>query len=121
MRRKTDRHLPPCIYPKHGAFWLVKKNKWERLGTDLSAALTEYGRRVAGQPGNSMSDLIDNAIAAMKVSPSTLKQYKATGNRLKTIFIEFAPDQVRGKHVAAMKESSANTRFTRTAAISPCA
>jgi len=23
-QRKVDRHLPPCVYQKHGAYWLVR-------------------------------------------------------------------------------------------------
>ncbi len=32
--RKKDRHLPPCMYIKHGAYYLVRKGKWERLDKD---------------------------------------------------------------------------------------
>ena len=40
--RKKDRHLPACMYQKHGAYYLVRKGKWKRLGTDFQASLAEY-------------------------------------------------------------------------------
>ena len=45
-QRKVDRHPPPCVYQKHGAYWLVRAGKWHRLGTNLVTALAEYGRRI---------------------------------------------------------------------------
>lgn len=111
MRRRTrDRHLPPCIYKKHGAYWLVKKGRWERLGTDLEKVMAEYGRRISGTKG-SMPDLIDRAIAGMKVSPSTMKQYRKIGEKLKKVFRDFTPEQVKGKHVARMKNEYSSKPF----------
>ena len=37
-QRKVDRHLPPCVSQKHGAYWLVRAGKWHRLGTNLVTA-----------------------------------------------------------------------------------
>ena len=59
-QRKVDRHLPPCVYQKHGAYWLVRAGKWHRLGTDLSLSLAEYGRRISAPKGG-MADLIEEA------------------------------------------------------------
>lgn len=28
--------LPPCVYLKHGAYWLVKRGKWNRLTSNLA-------------------------------------------------------------------------------------
>lgn len=55
--RKTDTHLPRCVYHKHGAYWLVKAGKWTRLGDTLTEALAEYGRRIES-PAGTMPDLI---------------------------------------------------------------
>ena len=50
--RKTDRHLPACVYLRHGAYWLVKRGKWTRLGADLATALAEYARTQAHEQGS---------------------------------------------------------------------
>jgi hypothetical protein len=34
--RLTESGLPPGVYKKHGAYYLVHKSKWHRLGSDLS-------------------------------------------------------------------------------------
>lgn len=45
-KRKTNKHLPPCVYHKNGAYWLVKRNRWTRLGQHLPEALAEYARQI---------------------------------------------------------------------------
>lgn len=112
--RKKDRHLPPCVYFKHGAYWLVKAGKWERLGAELSEALAEYGRRFEAPKGG-MSDLIERAYRAMSarkkcpLAPSTLAQYRMAADRLKDILKDFQPEQVQQKHIAKIKNSFADT------------
>lgn len=108
--RKKDRHLPQCVYLKHGAYWLVKQGRWERLGTDLSASLAEYGRRMS-EPASGMAELIDAALAIMKpkIALATWGQYQTAARKLKTVFAEFAPEQVKPKHVAQMKNALADT------------
>jgi len=113
--RKKDRHLPPSIFHKHGAYYLVKKGKWERLGTDLSTALAEYGRRLDAPKGG-CAELIDAAFDAMKarrgddqLAENTLEQYAHAAVRLKKIFRNFAPQQVLPRHAAAIKHELAKT------------
>jgi integrase len=111
--RKKNRHLPPCVYLSHGAYYLVRKNVWEPLGRDLSGALAEYARRVAETPKGSMGELIERVLAhiAPKKSTITNKQYRTIGNKLKEILAEFSPEQVQPKHVAAIKVRYAETPF----------
>jgi len=113
--RKKDRHLPPSIFHKHGAYYLVKKGKWEHLGTDLSTALAEYGRRIE-EPKGGCAELIDAAFDAMKarrgdvaLSENTLGQYAHAAKRLKKILKNFAPQQVLPRHAAAIKRELAKT------------
>lgn len=42
--RKQQRHLPSCVFHRHGTHYLVKRGKWTRLAADLPAALAEYAR-----------------------------------------------------------------------------
>lgn len=109
--RKKDRHLPACMYQKHGAYYLVRKGKWERLGTDYQDALLVYAKRIAAGTQGGMPGLIDRALAhhRKKVSENTVKQYEIAAERLKTIFAEFEPHQVLPKHVAAVKMQMAHT------------
>lgn len=108
--RIKDRHLPACVYQKHGRYWLVKKGKWHDLGPDLSTALAEYGRRLQ-TPSGGMPDLIDTVFAHLspKLAHSTRAQYKFAATKLKGIFAEFSPEQVHAKHVAQVKVSLAGT------------
>lgn len=41
-QRKNDTGLPPAMYFKHGAYYVVRKGKWTNLGRDLSIALERY-------------------------------------------------------------------------------
>ncbi len=109
--RKSDRHLPACVYHKHGAYWHVKKGKWQRLADNLPDALQAYALLANPTPGTGMADLIDKALAHMAkdLAPNTMKQYRGAAAKLKSILVEFAPDQVRPKHVAAIKAELADT------------
>lgn len=109
--RKYNRHLPPCVYLKHGSYWMVRNGKWRRIGTTLHAALAEYAN-VHEQPhGGGMAKLIDDALDVIcaKVKPSTAKQYRTAGRKLKPKLVEFAPEQVQPKHIARLKVAMANT------------
>jgi integrase len=109
-RRKTDRHLPPCVYFKHGRYWYVKVGKWHDLGTDMAAALADYARRVS-EPKGGMPALIERVYAhhSPKIAPSTRAQYRVAADALKAALREFAPEQVKGRHVAAIKAAGAGT------------
>jgi hypothetical protein len=74
-------------------------------------ALQEYAAFVEAPRGGCVG-LIDEAFALMKkrtgdakLAPSTLKQYGDAATRLKKILKEFAPEQVRPKHIATIKRS----------------
>jgi integrase len=117
--RTKDRHLPACVYLKHGRYWYVKGGRWTDLGTDLGGALLEYARLVE-TPKGSMPEFLDRAFshhrATHKLAANTLAQYrlaldcdKAGSKGLKQLFAQFAPAQVRAKHVMAMMEKQAAT------------
>ena len=104
-RRKTDKHLPSCVYLKHGAFWYVKNGKWTRLHEKLPEALSAYARLIQGA-GNNMADLIDRAHPAVirNKAENTIKQYNQARDVLKEILKNFDYEQVKPKNVAAIKE-----------------
>ncbi len=109
--RKKNRHLPPCVYQKHGAYYLVKNGKWVRLGSELGPALAEYARRSGGNKSGTMGKLLLETveIAAERVKPNTLRQYRIAANKLAEIFIEFDPDQVTARDVAQMMDALRGT------------
>ncbi|MHA6195573.1 tyrosine-type recombinase/integrase [Pseudomonas wadenswilerensis] len=109
--RKKDRHLPPCMYHKHGAYYLVKKGKWTRLDTDYQAALIAYAKAVAGKGSGGMAKLIDDTLDSMRgrLAKSTIEQYEWVAERLKGFLAEFEPHEVLPRHVAAIKMHTAST------------
>lgn len=108
--RKHNKHLPRGMYLRHGAYFYVKKGKWLRLGADLRTALGEYASIVEA-PAGGMAQLIDTAlITILNDKPAnTQKSYRQAARRLKKMLAEFAPDQVRGRHIAQLKLALAKT------------
>lgn len=100
-KRKHNRHLPSCMYFRHGAYYLVRRGKWSRLGDDLASALAEYGR-LYDKPAGGIDDLIDWIIVESErkqLAASTLEQYRVAAKKIKAAFSEFSPEQVRPWHV----------------------
>lgn len=111
--RKKNTGLPPCVYLNHGSYYLVRNGVWEPLGKDKGSALAEYARRVSETTKGGMGELIERVLAhiAPKKSQTTNNQYRQIGGKLKTIFAEFQPGQVKPKHVAAIKVKYSATPF----------
>jgi integrase len=109
--RKSKGPYPPCFYQKHGAFYLVRANKWTRLGSDLSLALAEYGRLMEGAKVGGMPKAIDDYYAALPatLSKATKNQYRYAATVLKRKLAQFEPHEVKAKHVAGIKLSLADT------------
>jgi len=108
--RKKDRHLPKGMYHRHNAYYLVRKGRWEPLGNDLRVALEKYAATLEGPKGG-MVDLIDTAMVHIlrDARPNTAKCYHQAARRLKKALQEFAPGQVRGRHVAQIKQGLSKT------------
>lgn len=109
--RKKDRHLPPCMYLKHGAYYLVKKGKWVRLDSDYQGALMAYAKAVGGRGSGGMSALIDEALDSMRqrLAKNTIALYEDVAKKLKNHLAEFEPREVLPRHVAALKMHTATT------------
>jgi integrase len=108
--RKNDTHLPRSVYLKHGAYWHVRSGRWQRLGATLEEALTAYAR-IIETPRGGMPGLIDTVLEHLRpnLSKATIAQYATAARKLKKMLQQFAPDQVRPKHVAAIKVALAPT------------
>lgn len=103
---KRDRDLPPGMYRKHGAIYLVRKNKWTKLGTTLEDALVEYARLQGGGKG-SMGVLLDDYLKHLQtrkkpVAENTLKQYTYAASVLKVALEQFSPHNLKAPHVAKL-------------------
>lgn len=109
--RKNKGPYPPCFYEKHGAFYLVRENKWTRLGADLAVALGEYGRLMGTAGTRGMPKLIDSTLKEIepKLADSTRDQYKHAAEILKRKLQQFDPQDVKARHVAGIKQSLAAT------------
>jgi integrase len=108
--RKHDRHLPSCVFYRHGAYFLVKAGKWTRLGADLRTALIEYARRQAQTPGG-MVQLIEQALPEIVADkrPATVKLYTLAARRLQEILAEFSPAEVTPQTVAQLRRGLKDT------------
>lgn len=111
--RKTDRHLPACVYHRHGAYWYVKRGKWLRLSDDLQASLHEYARIVA-LPTEGVPALVDKALPHLiaGLAPATATQYKHCARLIQAVFAEFRPEQVRHGDVVQMMDAYSGTPMT---------
>lgn len=106
MTKFNPAHPVPCVYLKHGAYWLVKRGKWTRLGTGLEESLAAFGR-MQETPKGGMPDLIDRSLKVHLVNKAatTKEQYKHVAAILKRKLAQFAPEQVKPKHIAAIMDS----------------
>ena len=109
--RKRDRHLPACVYLHHGAYWLVKRNRWTRLGTDLPGALVAYARLIQPQRTGSMGKLITQALDARraKLAKNTWAQYQVVARKLESILAEFEPHEILPRHLAEIRQAMQDT------------
>jgi integrase len=104
--RIKDRHLPACVYQKHGAYWYVKGGQWRRLGADLQGALHEYAR-IVSIPTEGMPALIDKALPHIVAgrAPATEVQYRYCARLVAEVFAEYRPEQVRHGDIVQMMDA----------------
>lgn len=108
--RGRDKHLPPCVFHRHGAYYYVKRGVWKPIGTTLTAALAEYARIIA-PPTGGCDELLDRTLerARETVKPNTYSQYALACKKLKPILSEFTPEQVESHHIAAILDHHRKT------------
>lgn len=115
MKAFDPLHPVPCVYFKHGAYWLVKRGKWERIGATLEEALAEYARRAqAPKAGGKLPQLIEQTYLhhcrTSALSESTKAQYRYAADVLKRRLAAFdSPAQVKPRHVAQFKVDGAES------------
>ncbi len=60
------RSLPRWMHEKHGAYYLVRRNKWHRLAGNLHDALVEYARLTSGSAQGALGELVGRSRYAEK-------------------------------------------------------
>lgn len=105
------RSLPRWMHEKHGAYYLVRRNKWHRLAGNLHDALVEYARLTSGGAQGALGELVSKALDDMKltVASSTFKNYTTCSRRVLEAFAEFNPQQIRPHHVARFLDDNKST------------
>ena len=105
------RTLPRWMHEKHGAYYLVRNNKWHRLAGNLHDALVEYARLTAGPDKGALGELVSKTLADMKltVAASTFKNYTTCSRRVLEAFEAFTPQQIKPHHVARFLDDNKAT------------
>lgn len=103
------------MYWKNGAYWRVKRNKWERLGSLYPNALRKYGE-LETPCSTGWADLVELAYRdieadekAGKLKDNTVTQYKRLRPRIVAGFREFEPHEITQKNVRTFLEFYRNT------------
>lgn len=118
--RKSPSTRPPCYFESHGAWFLVKKGKWNPLPavrSELDAWTHHYAALKKPAKEHQLDGLIDGAYEQLKKQPrkkpwsgSTLQTYSDGLKKLKHLFRQFSNlDQVKQKHAAQVKVLLAKT------------
>lgn len=112
-KRKTDKHLPPRVYFKHGAFYYIEpagkdpltgrpKKKITRLGKTEFEALGNYGKvTCASGVISTMSDAFDRyylEISSQKAANTYRKDFHNFKN-LRKVFGRVAPYNIKAIHI----------------------
>lgn len=107
MKRFDPTHPFPAVYFKHGAYWHVVRNQWQRIGTTLEEASAEYARRVSKPTDGKLPQMLEKAyghhLATHKLAANTKAQYRIALDELKRRVRLFNPEQLKAKHVAQIK------------------
>jgi integrase len=108
--RGRDKHLPKCVFHRHGAYYYVKRGVWRPLGDNLPAALAEYARIIA-PPTGGCDELLDRTLDRAKesVAKNTYEQYSYVCRKLKPVLAEFTPELVEPHHIAAILDHHRKT------------
>jgi integrase len=98
------------MHESHGAYYLVKRNKWTKLGRTLPAALRAYADLISTGQGR-IDELIDETIAesVKTCAENTLKTYRRAATAIKKAFAEFSPEQVRPTDIAQFLDAHKDT------------
>lgn len=101
-KRKNNKHLPPRMYFKHGAYYLFEKGgRWIRLSDDFVQAMTEYAKLVdTNRRVVKMSDVIDKYRVEVTPGKEASHQNENTQlSRFVDVFGHMRPDEITPQHI----------------------
>ena len=99
--RKTNKHLPRRMYAKYGAYWFVDKtNKWHRLDSNYSVALTRYAALVDDTGTDTVNALITKYVAEVfpTLAEASRKSRLRDFKNVRKVFGDMAPSAVKPSH-----------------------
>lgn len=101
-RRKRNLHLPRWMVHRHGAYYMVVRGKYTRLGAEYGPALIRYAELVGGRPEvSTVGDLVASYIAtnAQRLAEATIQNYQHSAARLAPVFGHMALGDLTAAHV----------------------
>ncbi|WP_181919209.1 hypothetical protein [Alkalilimnicola ehrlichii] len=115
--RTKNKHLPPRVYFKHGAYYYVDRaGQWHRLGANLPDAMAEWAKLVeAPVTATRMQSLFDRYMLeiAPRKAPRTYKDNKSEIKALRVFFGDMKPEDVEPRHVYEFLEIRGQTAPVR--------
>lgn len=100
--RKKDKHLPPRVYIKHGAYWLVCPDKWIRLGSTYPEAMTQWAKLTSANARiATMGKLLDRYLLEVspQKAPATYRSEQFAIAKLRATFGGMPPEDVTAVHI----------------------
>jgi len=98
VKRTKDKHLPPRVYYKNGAYYFVDlKNKWHRLGKSLAEAMQNWAKTIERPlTSNYMRSVFDRYLSEIspKKALSTYKKEIYSIKNLKAYFGNMLPSDI---------------------------
>lgn len=106
-KRKRDKHLPTSVYQRHNAYYFVDHTgKWHRLGRSLGEAYRSLAGFIGSTEIKTIDDLCDRYALEVLPSYSTKEQKNRSSHlsRVRAVFGDMAPGEVRPTHVRAFRD-----------------
>jgi integrase len=102
------------MYWKHGAYYYVKSNRWQRLSDDYYKALRKYIDLES--PSSDWSDLLTivydrylERYEAGDLSKNTLDQYAGIRPRIEAAFSEYRIHEINSRHIVQFMDAYEDT------------
>src|SRR6185312_4248165 len=101
--RKTNKHLPPRVYIKNGAYYYVdRKNKWHFLARTFTEAMAVWAKTFGeAKKITTMAELIDRyliEVAPLK-SEKTFRNNVSQTKPLRLVFGDMEPSAITPVHI----------------------
>lgn len=106
-KRKNRKDLPERVYMSNNAYYYVEKNKWKRLGKTLPEALRAYALLIdTPEDLRKMGQLMDRYLKEVvpEFKPLTISSKERHIKRLKRVFGDMNPDEIRPRDVAHYRD-----------------